>query len=406
MAAFDPHPLRCLALCARPATDDALRRQLAEAAAAVRRWDLVVAAAEYHGVAGLLHAHLKAAAVGLPEPARRSLAALTARQRHATGVRLRVLGQVLDLFERRQIRTLVLKGAALATTVYRHPGDRPFADLDLWVEPERAQEALACLLQEGFASHPAHGLPEHRHLAPVSRELEGVRVIVELHYRVVVAGPDAFAPVLERSSKLQIDGRSARTLGPADTLAHLHHHLVYHLVFHRGLRLKWVADLLGVAEHYARVIDWSRLRRQYPAMPGALAMLHPLSPVSDGLRTSSAVSLPRRVPPGADAELSVLPAPERSAAGDRPGDPLDRPDWLSPDSRRSLADTLWPSAWRLRLFWGLDGSAALLLYRCRYLGRVLAFAAEIWKSHGGSLATLSRRPWLRSRWPPRPRRDS
>ncbi len=400
------HPLRFLALCARPQIDEELRCRLAMEAATLEHWDLVVVAAEYHEIAGLLHSHLQAADVQLPTQTRRTLEGFVARARHATHTRLQVLAEVLETFNAQGIETLVLKGGALALTLYRKPAHRPLADLDLWVAPERIEEAQACLLKHGFVTHPAHGLPEHRHLPPVSRELDGIRVMVELHRTVIAGGPKDPAALLDRAYSFEVGGQPARTLGPADMLAQLHQHLIYHLVFHRHLRLKWVADLIGIAEHYSETIDWAELQAFYPAMPGALAMLHLLSPLSATTRHAAGISTSLPEPPGIDEEISVIPKPQKNGFSRADLDLRERPDWLLSEGRRSLADTLFPSTWRLRLFWGLDRPRVLFAYRWRYLCRVIAFGGEIWESHGGSLATLSRRPWIRSRLLPIPRRDS
>ena len=401
-----PHPLRFLALCARPEMDEALQTRLAEEARGVERWDLVVLAAEYHEVVGLLHAHLRSAAVRLPEGPRRNLEGFVARTRHATQTRLRVLAEVLEILVAHGIESLVLKGGALAPTLYREPGHRPLADLDLWVEPERVAEAQTCLLRQGFTAHAAHGLPEHRHLAPISCERDGIRVLVEMHHTLEAGRVERATDLWDRSTWFEVEGQPARSLGPADMLAQLHHHLVYHLIFHRSLRLKWVADLIGVAERFATTIDWAEISKRYPPLPGALAMLHHLSPLSPRLLDRIGSFDDSQVPAGILEELSVLPEPKAAASGRAASDIPRRPAWLSASSSRSLADTFWPAEWRLRLYWGLDRSRATLPYRWRYLWRVIAFSAAIWKSHGGSLTTLSRRPWIRSRLPPQPHRGS
>jgi len=406
LALTPSHPLRFLALCARPELDDELRCRLATAAATLEPWDLVVLAAEYHEIAGLLYSHLKAAGVQLPRKACRTLEGFVARTRHATRIRLQVLAEVLEIVNTQGIETLVLKGGALALTLYREPAHRPLADLDLWVAPERIEEAQATLLRQGYAIHPAHGLPEHRHLPPVSRELDGIRVMVELHRTIGAGRSEDPAALLDRSIPFEVGEQPARTLGPADMLAQLHSHLVYHLVFHRHLRLKWVADLIGIAERYAETLDWAQLRTLYPAMPGALAMLHPLSPLSEQTRIAAGISTSLPEPPGIDEEISVIPQPRKSGPAQVALDFQEWPDWLLSDARRSLIDTLLPTAWRLRLFWGLDRSRTLFAYRWRYLLEVITFGREIWKSHGGSLATLSRRPWIQARLLPRPRQDN
>jgi hypothetical protein len=48
---------------------------------------------------------------------------------------------------------VVLKGAALAHTVYDAPHDRPRTDLDVWIEPERADAVDRDLRRAGYTAH-------------------------------------------------------------------------------------------------------------------------------------------------------------------------------------------------------------------------------------------------------------
>ncbi|MSP93914.1 MAG: hypothetical protein EXR00_01485 [Alphaproteobacteria bacterium] len=73
------------------------------------------------------------------------------RTRYANRELLRHLARLLLLFESRTIPTLVLKGAALGALVYRDPGLRPMADLDVAVPHSHASQATTLLLQSNWS---------------------------------------------------------------------------------------------------------------------------------------------------------------------------------------------------------------------------------------------------------------
>jgi hypothetical protein len=64
----------------------------------------------------------------------------------------RQLREILDTFGRENISSLVLKGPALAWTVYPDPATRPFADIDLLVRPDQYMKARNILNQLGYRS--------------------------------------------------------------------------------------------------------------------------------------------------------------------------------------------------------------------------------------------------------------
>ncbi|HEX9829654.1 MAG TPA: nucleotidyltransferase family protein, partial [Bacteroidota bacterium] len=57
---------------------------------------------------------------------------------------------MLAKFHERGIKTMILKGADLATRYYKDIGLRPMNDIDILVETERAQEALEIIQRAGF----------------------------------------------------------------------------------------------------------------------------------------------------------------------------------------------------------------------------------------------------------------
>lgn len=60
------------------------------------------------------------------------------------------LGQALAALNAAGVPVLLLKGAALAHTLYAHPAGRPFRDLDLLIRPGQTTAAFATLRQLGY----------------------------------------------------------------------------------------------------------------------------------------------------------------------------------------------------------------------------------------------------------------
>ncbi len=62
------------------------------------------------------------------------------------------LAQIGAVCDRRQLPVVLLKGSALAQTVYPDPACRPMSDIDLWVAPERMDEVVAFMPSLGFVN--------------------------------------------------------------------------------------------------------------------------------------------------------------------------------------------------------------------------------------------------------------
>jgi hypothetical protein len=113
-----------------------------------------------------------AAAISAPPALLRVLSDLSAKPRpsgpeaHAAALlRGRVLSRLSAALSAEGLDALLVKGAALALTVYP-PAARPMSDIDLLVRPGARAQTIAALARKGFAEHP----PKAR---PMSGELLG-----------------------------------------------------------------------------------------------------------------------------------------------------------------------------------------------------------------------------------------
>ncbi len=197
-----------------------------------------------HGVLGLLHARASAGA-DLP-PGVADAAAHGARAVAAHGaLQVAVLREVLSAFDRHGLPVLVLKGPALASSVYAGLSERPFGDLDLLTDPRSMDVASGVLQGLGF-QRSVEEAPEWIHHWTFTRVgPASVPVIVELHRRLLASPPfDRSLPWSElyaRSVMLPAPLEGARALEPVDGLLHLAAHLV--LQHARSERLIWVSDI-------------------------------------------------------------------------------------------------------------------------------------------------------------------
>ncbi len=135
--------------------------------------------------------------------------------------RQRALIDVLNQFSAHNIRVLVIKGAALAYTLYDVPTERPRHDADLFVHRKQIDDADAALGRLGYARAIEPDLTlasAQRHYVPPSASADSI----DLHWRVAI--PRVFERVLpfddawSRSIAVPALGPEARTLSWADAL--------------------------------------------------------------------------------------------------------------------------------------------------------------------------------------------
>jgi hypothetical protein len=208
-------------------------------------------------------------------------AALQVWQRayHATALTHQLYSQalqrVLCALQDRGTAVIVLKGAALAETVYPCGAVRPMRDVDLLVRAEalsRVEDTLAAMgyrLAEG--AHPkAWWRAQHFQLAFRKPEAPPFDVPLEVHWHIDRPSRP-FAIELEglwqRAIPATVAGVDTRILAPEDLLLHLCLHTCRHAggPLHEGrmnLRLLSFCDLAAVVRHATPRVDWAQLAQR------------------------------------------------------------------------------------------------------------------------------------------------
>lgn len=206
----------------------------------------IVDAAHAHGVGAVLWETLRDGS-----GAARAVAEALAPAARAAAVKelfvQRELARVLGAIDAAGCRALVIKGTALAYTIYRQPWHRPRTDTDLLVGEHEMAVVSAVLESCGYARADAVStgrLVSHQ-IAYDHRDDAGLRYVIDLHWKLV--NPQVLADALpfellwrdKQSIPALGSGAWAPSAAAATVLA-----CVHRLAHHQGRdRLIWLYDL-------------------------------------------------------------------------------------------------------------------------------------------------------------------
>ena len=171
--------------------------------------------------------------------------------------------KVLAQLAKSAIDCMVVKGPALAYTVYPDPASRSFNDLDLIVRERDWAIAHQLMLDIGF--RPEIDLPEPPpKLVPEAVAYESrywhqeTSFLVEVHYDDILnaglAARDAEG-FWERAVLISVEGMPVKTLSLEDRLIHLCAHAHYH----GYTRLNGFSDIAFIVRDHAAQLNWEQL---------------------------------------------------------------------------------------------------------------------------------------------------
>jgi hypothetical protein len=225
-------------------------------------WSEVIRHSDTEGVSSLIYDTLWDANIAPPT------ALNTLHSRYlSTASRNIVIFHELEILLRqpklKDVRIIVLKGAALSKLVYDGIALRPMMDLDLYSEPGSVlaiQDSLAAL---GYTALPEPIAESELALRNELRLLKSTSggVWLDLHW-------DLFnSPYLQNTlaadwlwntaRSLDFGEGRALVLGPEAQILHLCGHMWLHHHVHR--KLLWLHDLAEVIHSYASEVDWKLL---------------------------------------------------------------------------------------------------------------------------------------------------
>ena len=221
-------------------------------------WEYIVGSAIHHRVAPLLYHNLQKASDGLAP--RRAMEALRETYTESLAnniVASRELRGILEAFSHSQIRVIVLKGAALAETIYSDIGLRPYSDIDLLVHKEDQPRATAKLSQLGYDLLFDYRLGFSQQFGHQLSYVKG-DVAIDLHWHIAGLPYSRYISVnrlWKRAIPVSINGIDALALSPEQLLIHL----CLHAARHDYCWLFLLADISESIRHYSDVLDWELL---------------------------------------------------------------------------------------------------------------------------------------------------
>jgi hypothetical protein len=170
---------------------------------------------------------------------------------------------VTDALKDANIPVILMKGPALARTVYPDPALRQSNDIDLLVQPQNLPAAEAVLEKLGYGCsvksfHISQDEHYHEVFSPPDNGL-----LIELHWAIcdaIVLFPgfwldDAFS----RRIPIRSEDLSCDTFSYSDHLLHLSFH---HIFQHESIRLDWVNDFSRLMGEFKTQDDWKDLSQQ------------------------------------------------------------------------------------------------------------------------------------------------
>ncbi|MDR4504397.1 MAG: nucleotidyltransferase family protein [Candidatus Scalindua sp.] len=204
-------------------------------------WDEIWTSASWHGIGPLLYNSLKSfqetdsIPVEFMEKLKAAYYDTVARNMFLYAE----LERILEAFDNGGIEVIILKGAALAQTVYGDIGLRPMSDIDLLVKKQALPDAERILYGAGYflderETSGWYQRNRHHHMNYIHREK---RVPVEVHWhiankihpsRIRDFDNEMIAKWRKEAMVVTISGLPAQILSPEDCIFHLCLHFLKH----------------------------------------------------------------------------------------------------------------------------------------------------------------------------------
>lgn len=223
-------------------------------------WERLYTLALQQGITPLVYAGLKALQVEAPDRIQALLRAQAVQSTTFPIVALKpTLQQALAAMASVDLEPIVLKGAALAYTVYPQPTYRTYGDVDLLLSKNELHRAKEALIEQGFligSPDPDFYGNDHHHLPPLF--FPKTRISVELHHHLVVESNPFridITQVRKRTERRSIAGYPTRVLAPVDALHHACIHMSYGHAY-EWIPIRSLTDILAITTRYRTEFDW------------------------------------------------------------------------------------------------------------------------------------------------------
>lgn len=249
---------RLLFLCAGPRVNDA---EIARLAGGALRWGVVTRLALAARAVPVIARRVRQTMGGTLPAAAANLGRLAMVEEFELQRVDERLDETVAAFDAAGLDIVLLKGAALARSVFASVADRPMLDLDVLVPADQTDAARAAAVSAGWAwKHDRRYAPffsTHHHLPPL-HDSRGTRALLELHTGLFPAGHPfqlEATSVADRATRTRGRKRDALIPSVEDHLVYLCAHWVWSHMMNGGA---WRAlrDVGALAEFGG--LDWER----------------------------------------------------------------------------------------------------------------------------------------------------
>lgn len=191
----------------------------------------------------------------------------------------RQLHEVLERLQNEGIPVILLKGVALAETVYPDIALRPMSDIDFLVRRTDLRIIMEIFRELGYDPlYPMEYFGRHHHLPPY-RKIDAMPyklVAIEVHHNIVpepiMSGIDA-DQLWKGAQTVDIAGIDALVLSPENLILHLCFHLS-NSCFVNGMRA--LVDISQSIRYYGRNLNWRLLIKRSKEFGVGSSVYHPL----------------------------------------------------------------------------------------------------------------------------------
>lgn len=223
-------------------------------------WAALVKAAESHALAPLAYAALKKGGLlkAAPAVAVEALRIAYLRTSVANRLAFQELSSLIDRFRTDDIPVIILKGGALAVTLYDDAALRPMGDIDLLIPRDRVERAKHALTGHGYSpcAEMADGFADKFSIEQTFLRLGNRPSQIDVHWHAFTM-PYYFERIpiewfWRRTARVEVGGASALMMSPTAQLLYLS----AHYMLHNFRRLIWSHDLALLIERRGDEIDW------------------------------------------------------------------------------------------------------------------------------------------------------
>ena len=253
--------------CERSETLDYLFRILnpfAEITASPPSWPEVLSSSQKEGLSFLLYKSATKKNINIPFPIKQSL-----KQEYIYnwGRNIRIFEELAALLRMFENPVIVLKGAALLSSVYEDFGLRALGDVDILVKPEDVPKIDKVLSQLGYRSgNGRRSYPVSNYLNSLVYGKNGSPLLLHLHWHLVNNALPNYVytekinmeKLWRDAIPLRVQQSEALCLSPHHQLLHLSEHAMKHSFY----TLIHIWDIQQVINRWKKELDWEKLCRE------------------------------------------------------------------------------------------------------------------------------------------------